>query len=74
LKDIQQVLQTVDYPRLRFGVGANFSTGKQVDYVLGDWQADELKQLNERIEKAGEAIISFGTDGLNNAMNNFNNK
>lgn len=74
LKDIQQVLQTVEYPRLRFGVGANFTTGKQVDYVLGDWQADELKLLKERIEKAGEAIISFGTDGLNNTMNNFNNK
>ena len=33
LKDIQNVLQSSNYNRLRFGVGANFATGKQVDYV-----------------------------------------
>lgn len=74
LKDIQQVLQTINYPRLRFGVGADFNKGQQVDYVLGEWQSEELTLLNERIEKAGDAIISFGTDGLSNTMNNFNNK
>jgi len=74
LKDIQDVLQTTQYPRMRFGVGANFSQGKQVDYVLGDWNSDELKLLDERVDKATHTILSFGTDGLNNTMNNFNNK
>lgn len=74
LKDIQNVLQVTQYPRLRFGVGADFSKGKQVDYVLGDWQEDELPLLKESVEKASQAILSFGTDGLNNTMNNFNNK
>lgn len=74
LKDIQNTLQNVNYPRLRFGVGANFSRGKQTDYVLGDWNNEENKLLDERLEKASQAIISFGTEGINNAMNNFNNK
>jgi len=74
LKDIQNILQTNQYPRLRFGAGADFSKGKQVDYVLGDWQDAELPLLKESIEKASQAILSFGTDGLNNTMNNFNNK
>jgi len=73
LKDIQNTLQTVNYPRLRFGVGANFSKGKQIDYVLGDWNEKENILLEERLKKASQAIISFGTDGLNNTMNNYNN-
>jgi len=74
LKDIQNTLQTINYPRLRFGVGSDFSQGKQIDYVLGNWNNEETKLLDERVDKAIQAIISFGTDGLNNTMNNFNNK
>jgi len=74
LKNIQDVLQTTQYARMRFGVGADFSQGKQVDYVLGNWSIEELNKLDERIDKATKAIISFGTDGLNNTMNNYNNK
>jgi peptidyl-tRNA hydrolase, PTH1 family len=74
LKDIQNVLQTNKYPRLRFGVGADFSKGKQVDYVLGNWQEGELPLLKESIEKASKAIESFGFAGLANTMNAFNNK
>ena len=74
LKDIQNVLQTNQYPRLRFGVGANFSKGKQVDYVLGNWQEEEIPLLKKSIEKACKAIESFGFAGLVNTMNAFNNK
>jgi len=74
LKDIQNTLQTINYPRLRFGVGANFSKGKQVDYVLGDWQQDETPVLTENIDKACKAVESFGLAGLANTMNVFNNK
>ncbi|MDV7186463.1 aminoacyl-tRNA hydrolase [Lutibacter sp. TH_r2] len=74
LKDIQAVLQTTKYPRFRFGVGAEFSKGRQVDYVLGKWDEEESKQLSERLEKSVELIKSFGTAGLNNTMNAFNGK
>ena len=74
LKDIQAILQTTKYPRFRFGVGAEFSKGRQVDYVLGKWDENETKQLPERLEKSIALIKSFGTAGLNNTMNTFNGK
>lgn len=74
LKDIQNVLQTNKYSRLRFGVGADFSKGQQVDYVLGEWQEEELPLVKKSIEKASNAIESFGFAGLANTMNTFNNK
>ncbi|WP_394336220.1 aminoacyl-tRNA hydrolase [Brumimicrobium mesophilum] len=74
LKDIQAVLNTTSYARLRFGVGAEFSTGQQVDYVLGEWNSDEVKQIEERIKTATEFIKGFTTIGLNQTMSNWNNK
>ena len=74
LKDIQEKLQTTKYPRFRFGVGSNYSKGRQVDYVLGTWNSDEESLLIERLPMATKAILSFGTAGLNNTMNSFNGK
>ena len=74
LKDINAILQTQQYPRYRFGVGAEFSKGSQIDYVLGKWGDEETKLLPERLEKSIELIKSFGTAGLNNTMNTFNGK
>lgn len=74
LKHIQEVLNTNQYPRFRFGIGSHFPKGQQVDYVLGHWDHDQKKILDERIEKAAKAIISFGLAGLHNTMNDFNGK
>ncbi|REE83547.1 PTH1 family peptidyl-tRNA hydrolase [Lutibacter oceani] len=74
LKDINAVLQTQQYARFRFGVGAEFSKGRQVDYVLGKWDTDEIKQLPERLDKSIQLIKSFGTAGINITMNTFNGK
>jgi len=74
LKDIQSTLQTQQYPRFRFGVGAEFSKGRQIDYVMGNWNENEIKELPERLKKSCELIKSFGTAGLNNTMNTFNGK
>lgn len=74
LKNIQEVLGTSSYARLRFGVGNEFHKGKQVDYVLGEWDTEELKTLPERIKTATEFIKGFTTIGLNLTMTNWNNK
>ncbi len=74
LKDIQDKLNTTKYPRFRFGVGSNYAKGRQVDYVLGEWNKDETSQLIERLPVAAKVITSFGTSGLNNTMNAFNGK
>ena len=74
LKDIQQVLGSAEYPRLRFGIGAEFSKGKQVDYVLVNWSQQEREHLPERLDKAVEAAQAFVLMGLSEAMNRFNGK
>lgn len=74
LKDIQDKLNTTKYNRFRFGISDEFSKGRQVDYVLGEWSSEESKNLPERLEKSVEIIKSFGTAGLNNTMNTFNGK
>jgi PTH1 family peptidyl-tRNA hydrolase len=74
LKDIIAVTKTDQFARLRFGVGDNFSRGKQVDYVLGEWNDDEKMTLDERIEMSTEFIKSFVTIGLDKTMSEFNNK
>ncbi len=74
LKDIEAQLHTSKYSRFRFGVGAEFSKGRQVDYVLGEWNNDEENAMPERIEKGIELIKSFATAGLSNTMNIFNGK
>jgi len=74
LKNIQQILNTQTYARLRFGISSDFSEGKQVDYVLGTWNEEEKQTLNERIEKFANAALSFVFAGLQNTMNTFNGK
>lgn len=74
LKDIQEKLQTAEYNRFRFGIGGNFSKGKQVDYVLGQWDENEIEKLPQRLEQSCELIKSFVITGLPNTMNNFNKK
>ena len=72
LKDIQQVLQTTTYNRLRFGVGADFGKGRQVEYVLGNWSDEENAALQERLVKATEMIRSVVLAGVSITMNQFN--
>lgn len=74
LKNIQQVLNSSEYPRLRFGISDVFKKGQQVDYVLGEWTAEETTALKERLQTVSAAVKEFALAGLNNAMNNYNGK
>jgi len=74
LAHINQILGTQNYARLRFGIGSEFSSGKQVSYVLGTWTEEEENILPERISLACEAITSFVLTGINHTMNRYNNR
>lgn len=74
LKNIQNMLQTQAYPRLRFGISADFMKGQQIDYVLGEWTEEEEEKLPERINTFAEACLSFTFAGITNTMNSFNGK
>ncbi|WP_405379958.1 aminoacyl-tRNA hydrolase [Maribacter sp. LLG6340-A2] len=73
LKDIQQHLQTHAYNRFRFGVGANFGKGRQVDYVLGQWNEEERNLIKERLSRSAEVVSAFVLSGIARTMNQFNN-
>lgn len=74
LKSIQQLLNTTEYPRFRFGISDEFKKGQQVNYVLGEWTEEEREALKERFKLSIEIIKSFALSGLNNTMNTFNGK
>lgn len=73
LKDIQSVLGNSAYPRLRFGVGADFGPGRQVDHVLGAFSAEEEGAMDERLNKVVDLMRSFAFIGLQRTMSAFNN-
>jgi PTH1 family peptidyl-tRNA hydrolase len=69
LKDIQQILGTDKYPKLRFGIGNNFPKGMQVEFVLGSWLPAELPIVQAKINYCCEVISSFALAGLAYTMN-----
>ena len=74
LRHITSVLGTNQYARLRFGVGNEYPKGGQIDFVLGRFSPEEEETIEPRIQLAGEMIVSFCLAGIQNTMNQFNNK
>ncbi len=73
LKDIQLTLGTDKYPKLRFGIGSNFSKGRQIEFVLGKWEATEQPIITQKINKSIETIENFVSIGIERTMNTLNN-
>ena len=74
LKHIEATLGTNVYNRLRIGIGDDYSKGKQIDFVLGEWTEAEKEKLPAIMDKATEIILSFGLAGIQNTMNLYNAK
>ena len=72
LRSIQEHLGTDAWPRLRLGIGNNFPKGRQVDFVLGKWTANELPVVQNKVQKSVEIIESFATIGIERTMNQYN--
>ena len=72
LKNIQQVLATSQYARLRIGIGDEFHKGAQVNFVLGKWTDAEITQLSDILTHTTDSVKAFVTMGLERAMNQFN--
>ena len=69
LKNINELIGTKNYARLRIGIGDAFAKGQQIDYVLGEWKEEEEKELSFVIDKAIETIKNFAFLGCDRAMN-----
>lgn len=68
LKDIQAVMNSDQYPKLRFGVGNNYPKGMQADFVLGKWKKEEISMVQLKIDKCTEVIESIAAIGIEKTM------
>lgn len=73
LKNIEQNLSSSVYPRLRMGIGSEYSKGQQVDYVLSKFESSEKELLDQTITKAAKMVLSFCSVGIDRTMNQYNN-
>ena len=74
LIDIVLTLNTHDFNRLRFGIGADFAKGFQSEYVLSRFTSLEREVVEPKITQAAEMVKSFVTIGPDQTMTLFNNK
>jgi PTH1 family peptidyl-tRNA hydrolase len=74
LRNIEETIGTQVYARLRFGVGSSFQAGRQIDYVLGQFDTEELTLMPEKLKTATEMVKSFCLAGIQITMNQYNNK
>ena len=73
LKNIEEVLQTREYPRLRFGIGNDYPKGRQVEFVLGRWTKAEAPLVGLKVGRCVEVVESFVLAGPEATMTAFNN-
>lgn len=73
LKDIQNILGTDAYAKLRFGIGNVFPKGMQSDFVLGKWNKEEIPLVKLKIDKCIEIVESFASIGIDRTMSMVNN-
>lgn len=74
LKHINETLGHQNYTRLRFGIGSDFSKGQQVDFVLGKWSSEEIKDLPDMYKICINMIKGISTIGVQKTMTAYNTK
>lgn len=74
LKNIAECLETENYARIRMGIGHEFSTGAQADYVLGNLSEEEMKEMDNLSEKVIQGVKDWIFVGADRAMNVLNAK
>ena len=72
LKSIEGVLSTQEYARLRMGIGAEFSKGRQADFVLSNFNEDEIGLIPFILNRSNEIIDCFCLEGIQQTMNKYN--
>ena len=72
VSDINEKLGSMEYPRLRIGIGNDFKRGKQINFVLSPFEESEMEEVKISIQKAHDAALVFVSLGIERAMNFFN--
>ena len=73
LESIERQLGTREYPRLRLGIGRRAPEQREItDHVLGRFEAEERKVMEEVLDRAVRQVECWLADGIEQAMNEFN--
>ena len=62
-----------DFPRIRVGIGSP-EDRDLINYVTGGFTADEVPLLEQAVDRACDAILTYVEKGIDTAMNRFNSK
>lgn len=73
LKSLIDVLGT-GFPRLRIGIGRGHDDPDAIDRVLGEFSAEERRELPAIIDRAVDGVETWLTEGVTQAMNRVNAK
>ena len=74
LTNINEMIGTQDYARIRVGIGNEFGRGQQVNYVLGELSKEEMEEMAEISKRVIDGIKAWATIGPDRAMNIVNTK
>jgi PTH1 family peptidyl-tRNA hydrolase len=72
LKSIAQHLGSIDYARLRVGVGRGDVRRDLADHVLAQFEPEEQPGMEDAITRAADAVETFVSEGMARVMNTFN--
>ena len=73
IKSIMEEIDTSDFVRVRIGIGRDRKEDT-AKFVLNQFSTDEKVQLEQVIARAKEALLSILQEGVDFAMNRFNEK
>lgn len=72
LESIIKALETRAFPRLRIGVGREGPVDNFKEFLLSDFQRDEILKLEEALHCAAEACLCWIREGIDKAMSIYN--
>jgi PTH1 family peptidyl-tRNA hydrolase len=71
MRSVVGELGTDDVARLRMGI-SQASPGSAIDHVLGEFEPDEQPAVEQLVNRAADAALTWAIDGPASAMNRYN--
>ena len=72
MQNIEDLLGTQVFPRLRFGIGSDFKKGNQVDFVLEQFREEEKPEVEQSVQQCVNAVLDFPFSPIDRLMNTYN--
>jgi PTH1 family peptidyl-tRNA hydrolase len=74
MKSVIQSLGTSDIVRMRLGIDPGVPRARGIDFVLAPFKRSQIKELEELVDYAADAVRSIIAEGVEKAMTRFNRR